>query len=138
MNVTMGVDLLHRRIEEWTEEAAIEPTVSDMDAEAFREYGSDLIAFLHDVVDELELGQESMILQQSSAGSRELCDELLEIIVEEGMGMGLGTSSMELRLEGLPDVFEAIGDVLEAPVADSDEELEEAVDGLEDFLADTW
>lgn len=138
MNVTMGVDLLYRRIEEWTEQAMIEPEVSEAEAEALGEYGADFIAFLHDVADELELGQRDMMIQGADASSREVCEELLGIFVDEGASVGIGGSATELRLEGLPDVFEAIAAVLEAPFDDATEELEEATEGLEEFLADSW
>ena len=138
MHLNMGLDLLHRRIEEWAEEAMIEPDVPEREVEAFREYGSELVAFLHDVSEEMELGFEDLMVPGDDATAGELCEELTQTFLDEWERLSFGERPGGLEMDALREVLEAVTEVVEAPVDDADLELEDAAELLDEFLADTW
>ncbi len=135
MYLNMGLALLHRRIEEWTEEALLQQQLAEMEVEAFREYGSELMAYLHERVEEMELGYEELMIPGSDATSGELCEELMGALLDAWERLAFGERPAQLRIDELREVLEALAEVLEAPADDAGAELEEATDVLDDFLA---
>ena len=137
MLLKLGLDVLHRRIEEWTEEALVEDDAPNSHIEGFREYGSDLVAFLHDLVEQLELGQEELQLSGTNVTSYELCEEVVRVLVAVEQGE-FGEQPLGVEVEEFKPVMEAVAEVLDGPLEDYDEELEEANDYLEEFMANVW
>lgn len=138
MRLTMGFDLLHRRIEEWSEEAQIEPDVSRTAVEGFREYGSDLVAFLHNVGEELELSREELVLAGNDTPSGELCEEMTDFLLDEWNRLDFGERPAGMDLDELPEVMESVAEVLEAEPAEASMQIEEAVELMDDFVGPTW
>lgn len=138
MELRIALDLLHRRIEEWTEEAMIEPDVSDREVEAFREYGSELVAHLHEAAEQLGAAQRDLFLAEKGSSSADIVEELVEAFVDEWDQLGFGERPAGLELDELREVMEPVADVLEASADEADMELAEATEVLDDFIAGTW
>lgn len=138
MRLKVALDLLHRRIEEWTEAAMIEPDVSNTSAEGFREYAADLVAFLIDLVETWEFGDEDVMIEATAATGREICDELVRAFVELWDDADFGERPADIEIDEVRDILECIADVLESSVEEADDEMEVAVEELEAFLADVW
>jgi hypothetical protein len=134
----VALDLLHRRIEEWTEAALLEPDVSNSSAEGFREYGADLVAFLIDIVETWEVGDEDLMLDGADATGREVCEEVVRAIVEQWEEADFGERPADLEIDELRTILEAISEVLESSVEDADDEMDQALELLEPFLAEVW
>lgn len=134
----VALDLLHRRIEEWTEAAMLEPDVSSSSAEGFREYGADLVAFLIDIVETWEVGDEELMLDATDATGREVCEEVVRAIVEQWEEADFGERPADLEIDELRSILEAISEVLESSVDDADDVMDEALELLEPFLAEVW
>lgn len=138
MRLHLALDLLHRRIEEWTDAAISEPEVANAQAEAFREYSADLVAFLIDVVETWEVGDEELMLDGTDSSGREACEEVVRAIVEQWEEADYGERPAELEIDELRAIMEAIADVLDASVDDADEVVDEALELLEPFMAEVW
>lgn len=136
MQLKMALDTLHRKIEEWTEEALIEPEVPEPDAEGFREFGSELVGYLHDTAEKLELSLEEVVVPERGASGEELCEELTDIFLDEWAMTDFAERPVGVHLEGLQEVMDAVAEVLEASPEDSRLELEEATLQLDEFLAE--
>ncbi len=136
--MTLGFDLLHRRIEEWTERAQIEPDAPMTEIEGFGEYGADLVAFLQDVLEELEVTDAELMLASNDAPSGELCEELVRAVLEEWERLDFGERPAGLELDDFRQVMESVAEVLESEPGEVHSELEEAVESLDEFLADAW
>lgn len=136
MRLKMALDMLHRHIEEWTEEAMIEPEVADPDAEGLREFGSELVAYLHEAAEKLEIDRQNVVVPEKDADSRELCEEITEVFVDEWTMMDFAERPAGVHIEGLREVMEAVADVLEAAPEDCDWELEAATEQLDEFLVE--
>ncbi len=134
----MGFDLLHRRIEEWSERAQIEPDAPMTAIEGFVEYGSDLVAFLHEVGEELELFDEELMLTGNDSPSGELCEELTRVLVEKWELLDFAERPPGVDLDELRPVLETVAEVLESEPGDVEDELEEAVELLDEFIAGSW
>ena len=135
MQLRTGLDLLHRRIEEWTELVVREEPGLENALEGFREYGTDLVAFLHDMVEQLGIAQNEIFVADKDVTSLELVEEVMEAFIEEWEQLGFGEQPAELDLDALRPVMEAIAAVLEAPLDDAEEPLDEATTYLEEFVA---
>lgn len=136
MRLQEGLDLLHRRVEEWTEEALQEAEGSNPDIEGFGEYGVDLIAFLQDVVEELEVGDETLKLASNQVASRELCEELWTVLSTYWETVEFADRPAGLHIDELRPVLLCLATVLDEPLDEVDDALEEAVEILEEFMAE--
>lgn len=139
MQLNTGLDLLHRRIEEWTEQALIEPGVAEREVEAFREYGSDLVAFLHEFVEQLEVSNDDVMALDEDASGPEVCEELVDSLFDAWERIDFGERPATFEVDEFREVIEAVADVLATPISDgADAELDEATDELDEFLATAW
>ncbi len=140
MRLQLGLDLLHRRIEEWAEEALIVGERASLKIEAFEEYGADLIATLHDLSEELELSSESLGLTGTEVPIRELCEELWNTLREGWEMVEFADQPMEFRVEELHTVLVSVAGVLSMPPDefddDTEELLEESVELLDEYLSE--
>lgn len=136
MRFQEGLDLLHRRVEEWTEEALQEADGSDADVEGFGEYGVDLIAFLQDMVEELEVGDEALKLASREASSRELCEEIWTVMSTSWEAVEFADRPAGLHVDELRPVLMALAAVLDEPLDEGEDLLEEAVEELEEFMSE--
>lgn len=136
MRLQEGLDLLHRRVEEWTEEALYEVEGSDPEVEGFGEYGVDLIAFLQDVVGELEVGDEQLALANNEVSSRELCEELWTTLSTSWETVEFADRPAGLQIDELRPVLLAVAAVLDKDFEDAEDHLEDAVEILEEFMAE--
>lgn len=138
MRLQLGLDLLHRRIEEWTEAALVEAEMRFPEAEGFLEFGSDLVAFLHEIVEEWEWTDQELMLTGPEASSEELCEELMTALLAAWERDDFEERPDRLRLDELRSVMEAIAEVLESPCDEGDDELDVANDEIEEFLSEAW
>ncbi len=136
MRLQQGLDLLFRRIEEWTEEGLMIADLGDPTVEAFGEYGADLVACLQDVIEEMELGSEELGLSGREVPSRELCEELSESLVNSWERMEFSERPVGLPIDELRGVLMAVASVLEVHAEDGEDAVAEAVEQLDEFLAD--
>lgn len=140
MRLQLGLDLLHRRIEEWAEEALVVAESATIKIEAFEEYGADLIATLHDAAEELEISSEPLGVTGTEVPVRELCDEIWNTLREGWDMVEFADQPMELRVDELHAVLRSLTAVLTTPLDEFDDEgeefLEEAVELLEDYLSE--
>lgn len=135
MRLQMALDMLHRKIEEWTEKAFIAPEVSEPKIEAFLEFGSDLVAHLHEVAGQLEIVDEEAMVPETDAAGPELCDEIAELFLDEWAHIDFTERPPGAQIDELGEVMDAIAEVLDAPPEDCEMELEEATEMLDDYLA---
>ena len=134
MRFQEGLDLLHRRVEEWTEEALQEAEGSDAEVEGFGEYGADLIAFLQDMVEELEVGDENLTLASREVSSRELCEEIWTVMSTAWEAVEFADRPAGLHVDELRPVLMSLAAVLDEPIDEANEILEDAVEDLEEFM----
>ena len=134
MRLTMALDMLHRKIEEWAEEAFIEPDVSDIAIEGFVEFGSDMVAYLHELAEQFEMSDEEVMLPEMEAEGAELCDEIATLFVDEWALRDFAERPAGVDIEGLRELMETVADVLSAPPDDCEMELETAIEELDEFL----
>lgn len=138
MQLNMALDLLHRRIEEWTEEAMIEPDTPTAQAEGFREFGSELVAYLHEAAEKMEMTVEELMIPENDAENWELCDEIAELLLDEWAMIDFAERPAGVELDELRPLLVAVADVLEAPADDCAPELEEANEMLDEFLMEVY
>lgn len=136
MRLQQGLDLLHRRIEEWMEEEMLESELGDSEVEAFGEYGSDLVAFLQEVIEDMEVGGEELSIVGQDMTSRELTEELWEVLNEAWEHIEFAERPVGVRLEELRLVLVGVAKVLDGSEGEREEDLEEVVELLDDYLTE--
>ena len=136
MRLKMALDALHRKIEEWTEEAMIEPEVEDAELEGFREFGTELVGYLHDAAEKLEIDDRELVIPPDDIDADELCEELTDIFVDEWAMIDFAERPIGVEIDGLREVMEMVAEALQAPPDDCVDELEDAIMELDDFLAE--
>lgn len=138
MHLQQSLDLLHRRVEEWSEEAMVDSEELASEIEAFGEYTTDLVAGLHDLVEEIEAADEELRLSSPDPSSRELCEELYVVLVETWEHIEFAERPADIQVEELNQVLLAVAAVLDAPTDECQDELEEAVELLEEYVVETF
>lgn len=138
MHLQHSLDLLHRRVEEWSEEAMVDSEELVSEIEAFVEYATELVAGLHDLVEEIEAGDEELRLSSPEPSSRELCEELFVVLQETWEHIEFAERPADIQIEELNQVLAAVATVLDSPTDECGEELDEAVELLDEFIVEAF
>lgn len=138
MRLQQSLDVLHRRVEEWSEVAMVDSEDYISEIEAFVEYATEIVAELQDLVEEIEAGDEELRLSSPEPSSRELCEELYTVLEETWEHIEFADRPANIQVEELNPVLMAVGAILDGPTEDCGEELEEAVELLDEFIVETF